>query len=72
MDEQVRGPFARFRHEHRFVAQGVQVTMIDSLTFDAPLGPIGRLAERLLLERYLKELIASRGTYLKERAEGRR
>ena len=65
------------RPEHRFVrtgarahgCTGARVTMIDSLSFDAPLGPIGRLTERLLLERYLRELIAARGTYLKQQAE---
>lgn len=69
VDEQVRGPFARFRHEHLFSDAGGVVTMTDRLDFDAPVGPIGRVVERLILGRYLRGLIVERGNYLKAQAE---
>ncbi|MFP4512465.1 MAG: SRPBCC family protein [Acidimicrobiales bacterium] len=47
VDEQVRGPFAPFHHEHVFEAADGPTTMTDSVRFDAPLGPVGRLVERL-------------------------
>ena len=45
--------------------------MIDHLEFDAPLGPIGRVVERIVLGTYLRKLIEERGTFLKRLAEQR-
>jgi len=43
VDEQQRGPFARWRHEHRFEARGPQRSrLVDALEFELPLGA-GRL-----------------------------
>jgi len=36
IDEQVHGPFHRFRHEHRFEEADHGTTMIDAISFDAP------------------------------------
>src|ERR1700733_15775427 len=38
VDEQVRGAFKSFRHEHRFVQQDGQTLMTDTFTFKSPLG----------------------------------
>lgn len=64
VDEQQRGPFKRFRHEHRFTETAEGTLMTDTLVVTAPLGPLGWLAERLFLRRYLKHLIESRNRYL--------
>lgn len=64
VDEQVRGPFARFRHEHRFEPSADGARMVDEITFRAPLGPLGWLAEVLVLRRYLPRLIATRNAAL--------
>jgi ligand-binding SRPBCC domain-containing protein len=70
VDCQTRGPFARFRHEHRFEAlPGGRTRMVDDISFDAPFGPVGRLAERMVLGRYLPQLIEERNRYLKAEAE---
>jgi ligand-binding SRPBCC domain-containing protein len=69
VDEQTRGPFRRFRHEHVFRRSGEGTDMIDRLQFDAPLGPIGRLVERVLLASYLRRLIDERGHFIKVAAE---
>ncbi|WP_159622267.1 SRPBCC family protein [Ruania rhizosphaerae] len=69
-DEQVRGPFAQFRHVHRFQPRpdgGTQ--MSDDVTFVAPFGPLGRLAERLVLARYVRHLIASRNDWLRRHVD---
>lgn len=63
-DEQVRGPFKTFRHVHEFEATGTGCTMTDRVEFTAPFGPLGRIAEKLVLRRYLERLIAARGMYL--------
>ncbi|MGA1837932.1 SRPBCC family protein [Herbiconiux sp. 11R-BC] len=64
VDEQVRGPFAMFHHEHRFEATEGGSIMIDRLRFAAPFGPIGRVAEKLVLARYLRRLIEVRAEFL--------
>ncbi len=64
VDEQVRGPFARFRHEHRFEPTATGTRMVDEIAFRAPLGPLGWVAERIALARYLPRLIADRNASL--------
>lgn len=69
VDEQVRGPFASFRHEHVFEADGDATVMTDRVEFRAPGGPVGRSAERVLLGRYVARLIDERNAFLIARAE---
>lgn len=64
VDEQVRGPFRRFRHIHEFSQDSAGTTMVDRIEFEAPFGPIGRLVEKLVLARYLQRLIETRNRYL--------
>jgi ligand-binding SRPBCC domain-containing protein len=65
MDEQAHGPFAAFRHEHLFEStEGGGTRMTDRVTFRAPAGVLGRLAEQLILGRYLRKLIETRNDYL--------
>jgi ligand-binding SRPBCC domain-containing protein len=71
VDEQVRGPFRSFHHEHVFEPADGGTRMIDCVRFDAPLGPIGRLVERAVLAGHLQRLIAIRGEYLKAEAKRR-
>jgi ligand-binding SRPBCC domain-containing protein len=69
VDEQVRGPFARFRHEHRFEQTDSGTRMTDTLRFDAPLGPLGRLVERVVLDGYVRRLIRQRADSIRAEAE---
>lgn len=64
LDEQVRGPFRAFHHEHLFEALDGGTRMIDRIRFDAPFGPVGRHVERPSWHLYLQKLIAVRGEYL--------
>lgn len=64
VDEQVRGPFLRFRHVHEFSADGSGTVMVDRIEFAAPFGLLGRLAEKLFLARYLRGLIETRNLHL--------
>ena len=65
VDEQVGGPFRAFRHVHLFAPYGSGTEMLDEVSFTAPFGRLGRVAERLVLRRYLQGLIEHRNTYLK-------
>jgi ligand-binding SRPBCC domain-containing protein len=71
VDEQTSGPFRTFRHEHRLSFADDVTTMRDLVHFEAPVGPLGRLAERAVLERYLESLIEDRNAHLKATAEAR-
>lgn len=64
VDEQVRGPFRRFRHVHEFRADPAGTVMVDRIEFAAPFGLLGRLAEKLFLARYLRRLIEMRNQHL--------
>jgi len=63
-DEQVRGPFAAYHHEHLFTEIDGRTHMQDRLTFAAPFGPLGRLAEKLFLRRYMQGLLEQRNASL--------
>ncbi len=69
VDEQTRGPFARWWHEHRFEVSGRQTRMTDRIEFEAPCGFLGKIAERVVLERYMKRLIVQRNLWLKQHLE---
>lgn len=65
VDEQMKGPFKRFHHLHLFNDLGDETTeMIDEIEFEAPLGPLGTIAERAVLGRYLPHLIDIRNAEL--------
>lgn len=72
VDEQVRGPFRSFRHEHLFSPDGERTLMVDRVVCGAPLGPIGVLAERLVLRRYLHRLLCARNAHLQRVLEAPR
>jgi len=69
-DVQVTGPFARFEHHHRCLpARAGGPLLVDEWAHTAPLGLLGRLADRLFLERYMGALLETRNRALKEAAE---
>lgn len=69
VDEQIRGPFARWRHEHRFESLGGSTRMIDTVEFASPLGVIGSAVDRLFLRRYMQRLLERRNEWLKDELE---
>lgn len=69
VDEQTSGPFKRFRHVHTFETKGEKTMMRDHIEFDAPLGILGDLVERLILGAYLPKLIEERNEYLRTELE---
>ena len=72
VDEQVKGPFRHFWHEHRFEAVNGGTEMTDIIDMQAPLGPAGALVQKLILNRYLESLIELRNAELEAELARRR
>jgi ligand-binding SRPBCC domain-containing protein len=72
VDEQLHGPFQRWWHEHTFkTAANGETLMTDVVQFQTPLGPLGSLADHLVLDRYLPHLLRQRNAWLKATLEAR-
>jgi ligand-binding SRPBCC domain-containing protein len=71
VDEQTSGPFAWFRHEHRFEAVPGGTRMIDDWDHAAPYGLIGKIVDALVLEPLMRRLLARRNAALALEAEAR-
>jgi ligand-binding SRPBCC domain-containing protein len=70
-DRMVAGAFRSFEHDHHFEPDGAGGTVMrDELRFAAPYGPIGWLAERLVLAHHLRRFLERRRAALKAMAEG--
>lgn len=68
-DEMQRGAFRSFVHDHFFSELNGGTRMVDVLTFAAPLGVLGRIAEEAFLARYLERLLRGRAEVIKREAE---
>lgn len=68
-DEMVKGAFQSFKHTHEFIESGTGTVMKDEFTYISPLGILGKLADQLFLEKYMKAFIVNRASALKEIAE---
>jgi ligand-binding SRPBCC domain-containing protein len=68
-DSLVRGAFRRFDHDHFFSEQGDITVMRDVFDYESPLGVLGRMADRLFLKRYMKQLLVTRNAVIKAAAE---
>lgn len=69
-DSMVRGAFRSFDHDHWFTPGADGITECrDLFTLTAPLGPLGWIAERAFLERYMRAFLVERNRVLKELAE---
>lgn len=72
VDVAERSPFAAWRHEHLFAPAGPgRCLMTDRLTYRLPGGPLGRLADRLVVRRQLTRAFAERHRRTRELLEAR-
>jgi ligand-binding SRPBCC domain-containing protein len=71
VDEQTSGPFASWWHEHQFAEHRGQTVMTDLVRYRSPAGPLGRLVDRVVLERYMRRLLMLRNAWLKDNLEAR-
>jgi ligand-binding SRPBCC domain-containing protein len=68
-DEMINGAFKSMRHAHHFQSFPDYTLMRDVFYFESPLGLAGKLANRLFLNRYMKNLLMHRNESLKTVAE---
>lgn len=70
VDEQQHGPFTSWWHEHLFTPLATGETlMTDHVRYQAPLSPLGSVAEFLVLDRYMPHLLRQRNAWLKAELE---
>jgi uncharacterized protein (TIGR01777 family) len=61
VDEQEAGPFASWRHEHRFLSDGPERSVLeDRITYQLPFGSLGHLVAGQKIERRLDDLFRFR------------
>ncbi|MCA1064949.1 SRPBCC family protein [Rossellomorea aquimaris] len=68
-DVMVKGAFHSFTHTHEFIESGTGTMMKDTFSYTSPLGILGKLADVLFLEKYMRNFIVNRAVELKKIAE---
>jgi ligand-binding SRPBCC domain-containing protein len=69
VDEMQKGAFKQFKHEHSFAELNDDIIMTDIFDYQSPFGILGKLADKLFLEKYMTELLTERNRVIKEFAE---
>ena len=69
VDEMQKGIFKSLRHEHHFIEENQITIMKDVFMFESPLGVLGKIVNRIILERYLTSFLQERNFVIKQVAE---
>ena len=65
-DLQVKGPYRRWHHWHEFYDVPQGTIAVDRVEYELPVGPLGRLARLLFVERNLEQIFEHRRQRLRE------
>ena len=68
-DEQVRGVFQSFVHDHSFELNNGFVIMQDVFEFQSPFSVLGKIFNNLVLTNYMTKLLKERDEVIKDFAE---
>jgi ligand-binding SRPBCC domain-containing protein len=66
VDEQRKGPYKMWHHQHLFEENDQGVLMTDIVHYELPLGPLGSLAHGLVVKKQLKEIFDFRRQKVEE------
>ena len=69
VDEQLKGHFKSFKHQHFFEQKENYVAVTDLLEYETPFGIFGKLFDKLFLKKHLTNFIIHRNAILKDLAE---
>ena len=69
VDEQTKGIFKSFRHEHLFEETEKGTLMVDKFEYESPLGFLGRLMDWLIIKNYMIDFLKKRNMTIKRVAE---
>lgn len=69
VDEQLKGQFKNFKHQHFFEQKENYVEVTDILEYETPFGIFGKLFDKILLKKHLTNFIIHRNAVLKDLAE---
>jgi ligand-binding SRPBCC domain-containing protein len=69
IDEQLKGNFKSFKHEHIFKQKENETIMTDILEYETPFVFIGKLMDKIILKNHLTNFIIYRNSILKEISE---
>ena len=69
MDELVESAFQSLRHIHDFREIGGVTIMTDALEWRSPLGPLGVIADALLIKPHMRSFLERKQGNLKRMAE---
>ena len=69
VDEQLKGQFKSFKHQHFFEQKENYVEVRDLLEYETPFGIFGKLFDKLFLKKHLTNFIIHRNAVLKDLAE---
>jgi hypothetical protein len=67
VDSQERGPYRAWWHEHKFVERDGKTIMMDTVHYAPPLGPLGAIANKLVVEKMLRKIFGYRRTAIRLR-----
>ncbi|PEY99554.1 cell division protein [Bacillus sp. AFS018417] len=68
-DVMVKGAFHSFTYTHEFIESGTGTIMKDAFSYKSPFGILGKIADKLFLEKYMRNFIVNRAKELKRIAE---
>jgi ligand-binding SRPBCC domain-containing protein len=71
-DEMIEGIFKMIQHDHWFESRGDNITVMkDQFRFESPGWILGKLFNKVILEKYLRDLLDKRNNIVKQAAESR-
>lgn len=68
-DEQLRGPFASWKHKHRFVSDGNGCRVIDDVEYKLPMEPVSGPVHALMVKEKIRAMFAYRAAVTRQAIE---
>jgi len=66
IDSQLKGPYKKWVHEHRFKAEGNKTRMWDTVEYALPFGPLGTIAHWLFVKKEVSQIFGFRADALRQ------